>query len=51
MNKILTTLSLALLVALPFNTMATPQQDLVEFQHYYKKRFPDTPFDDYVNGV
>ena len=28
MNKILTTLSLALMVALPFNTMATPQQDL-----------------------
>lgn len=51
MNKILTTLSLALMVALPFNTMATPQQDLAEFQDYYKTRFPDTPFADFVNGV
>jgi sulfur-oxidizing protein SoxA len=51
MNKILTTLSLALMVALPFNTMATPQQDLAEFQDYYKKRFPDTPFADFANGV
>jgi sulfur-oxidizing protein SoxA len=39
------------MVALPFNTMATPQQDLAEFQDYYKKRFPDTPFADFANGV
>lgn len=35
MNTILTTLRLALLVVLPFNTMATPQQDLADFQDYY----------------
>ena len=31
--------------------MATPQQDQEAFQDYYKKRFPGTPFDDFINGV
>jgi sulfur-oxidizing protein SoxA len=51
MKKILTSVSIALLLALPFTTMATPQQDLEEFQDYYKERFPGTPFDDFINGV
>ena len=51
MKKILTSVSIALLLALPLSTMATPQQDLEEFQNYYKDRFPDTPFDDFINGV
>ena len=51
MKKILTSVSIALLLALPFTTMATPQQDLEDFRDYYKKRFPGTPFDDYINGV
>jgi sulfur-oxidizing protein SoxA len=51
MKKILTSVSIALLLALPFTTMATPQQDLDAFQDYYKKRFPGTPFDDFINGV
>ena len=51
MKKILTSVSIALLLALPLSTMATPQQDLKEFQDYYQKRFPATPFDDFINGV
>jgi sulfur-oxidizing protein SoxA len=35
----------------PIVANATPQQDLDEFREYFKKRFPDTPFNDYVNGV
>lgn len=51
MKKTLATFSLAILIALPFNLVASPQADLDEFQSYFKKRFPDTPFDDFINGV
>ena len=30
---------------------ASPKQDLQEIRDYFTKRFPDTPFKDYVNGV
>ena len=51
MKKILAALSLATLLAVSYVASATPQQDLEEFQSFYKDRFPDTPFDDFVNGV
>lgn len=51
MKKIIATLSLATLLALPYVATATPQQDLKEFQSYYMERFPDTPFEDFANGV
>jgi sulfur-oxidizing protein SoxA len=51
MKRLLTSVGVALLLALPLTTMATPQQDLEAFQDYYKKRFPGTPFDDFINGV
>ncbi len=51
MKKVLSTLGLALLLALPVTSMATPEQDLAEFRDYYAKRFPGTPFEDYINGV
>ena len=51
MKKILSTLGVAILLALPLSTMATPEQDLQEFRDYYKQRFPGTPFEDFVNGV
>jgi sulfur-oxidizing protein SoxA len=35
--------------ALPAN--ATPEDDLKKFRTYYEKRFPKTPFNDFVNGV
>ena len=51
MKKILAALSLATLLAVSYVASATPQQDLEEFQGFYKDRFPDTPFEDFVNGV
>ena len=51
MKKTLATLGMALLIALPLSGMATPQQDLAEFRDFFKKRFPNTPFEDFVNGV
>ncbi len=37
--------------AAPQMASATPESDLKEFRSYYAKRFPDTPFNDYINGV
>jgi len=42
---------LGLTWAAPVAVQAGPQQDLQEFRGYFAKRFPDTPFKDYVNGV
>ena len=30
---------------------AAPEDDLRAFQSYYKERFPDTPFEDFANGI
>lgn len=52
MKKALTCLVVAASMALPAATaLAAPQDDLKAFRDYYEKRFPDTPFDDYKNGV
>ncbi|MDH3831302.1 MAG: sulfur oxidation c-type cytochrome SoxA, partial [Gammaproteobacteria bacterium] len=51
MKKLLTALSLATLLSVSYVASATPQQDLKEFQSYYQERFPNTPFEDFVNGV
>lgn len=51
MKRTLATLGLALLIALPLSAGATPQQDLAEFQKFYMDRFPNTPFEDFANGV
>ncbi len=32
-------------------SLASPEEDLEAYQAYFAKRFPDTPFADYVNGV
>ena len=51
MKKLFTSLSLALLIAVPLQSTASPQQDLEAFRDYYAKRFPGTPFNDFINGV
>lgn len=52
MNKLLATATLCvLMVAVPTTSNATPEDDKKAFQEYYKKRFPNVPFDDYINGV
>ena len=33
------------------STMASPESDYDEFVSYFENRFPDTPFEDYKNGV
>jgi len=52
MKKLLiATLVLGLLGGFTLPAQASPEQDLKEFRAYFKKRFPDTPFNDFVNGV
>jgi len=31
--------------------LASPKEDLKSFRAYFKSKFPDTPFDDFINGV
>jgi len=53
MKKILTiaATTLALTLTPLVSVQASPADDLAAFQGYYKKRFADTTFDDYKNGV
>ena len=41
----------AVMIYLPATTIATPEQDLEAFRAYFAKRFADTQFVDFVNGV
>lgn len=52
MRKLLSIVAaLGMVATLPYTADASPEQDLKEFREFYKKRFPNVPFDDYVNGV
>ena len=52
MRKILAAVAAAgIVVAAPQPASATPQEDLKEFRAYFEKRFPNVPFDEFVNGV
>ena len=52
MKKLLTaTLVLGLLGSITLPVQASPEQDLKDFRAYFTKRFPDTPVNDFVNGV
>ena len=52
MKKLLTAfLVFGLFGSITLTAQATPQQDLEKFRSYYKQRFPDTPFKDFINGV
>jgi len=51
MNKIANVLTAAFLVVTPFAAQATPEQDLKEFREHFFKKFPDTPKNDFINGV
>jgi sulfur-oxidizing protein SoxA len=43
--------ALGLACAAPLAVQASPKDDLQEFRAYFAKRFPDTPFNDFINGV
>jgi len=52
MKKLLAAiLALGLFGGLTLTAQATPQEDLAKFRSYFEKRFPDTPFKDFINGV
>ena len=52
MKKLLTaTLVIGLLGTFMGPALATPQEDLEKFRAYFEKRFPKTPFNDFINGV
>ena len=52
MKKLLTVAAtLSLVYLTPVAVQAGPQADLKEFRAYFSERFPDVPFEDYVNGV
>jgi sulfur-oxidizing protein SoxA len=41
----------ALFLLSPLASWATPEQDLKAFRDHFHQRFPDTPPDDFINGV
>jgi sulfur-oxidizing protein SoxA len=51
MRKFIVSLTLAVFIALPMVGNTTPLTDLTKFQDYFEDRFPDTKFEDFVNGV
>ena len=51
MKKLATALSALLIATTPFVAQATPDDDLKAFRSYFTKKFPDTPVDDFINGV
>ncbi len=36
---------------IPNSLAGTPEEDKKAFQNFYKERFPNTPFDDFANGI
>ena len=51
MKKIILALTaLCLMGGLSFTATADPKSDLAKFRAYFKKQFPDVPFDEYANG-
>jgi sulfur-oxidizing protein SoxA len=45
------TAALSILAGATSVTVAGPEEDRKVYQDYYKKRFPDIPFDDFANGL
>ncbi len=51
MKKIAAIITAVVMLASPFVVNASPQQDLKDFRSFFKKKFPDTPMNDFINGV
>ncbi len=39
------------ILCLPFITQASPEEDRLAYQHYFKQRFPEVQFDEFINGI
>jgi L-cysteine S-thiosulfotransferase len=51
MKKLATALSVMLIVTTPLVAQSTPDDDLKAFRSYFTHKFPNTPVDDFANGV
>ncbi len=52
MKKLLSIVAaLGIAASLPYTANAGPEQDLQDFRAYFKKRFPQVPFNEFGNGV
>ncbi len=51
MKKLAVIASALCMLISPILANASPEQDLKDFKKYYTERFPDTPLNDFVNGV
>lgn len=52
MNRMLAVLSILLPVTvLPVTALCSPEEDRILFQDFFKRRFPDIPYEDFGNGV
>lgn len=52
MKKFAVIVSAICMLAAPLlGIAANPEQDLKDFRKYYTERFPDTPLQDFTNGV
>jgi sulfur-oxidizing protein SoxA len=51
MRKLLATVTVGLLIGASSASYASPESDRKAFQDYYKKRFPDVQYDEFINGV
>lgn len=51
MKKLVAAAAALVIGAAPLVGQASPEEDLKAFRAYFKERFPDVPFHDYVNGV
>ena len=51
MKKILIALAAVGLTGVAVPALASPESDLAEFQGYFKKKFPDVPFEEFSNGI
>lgn len=51
MKKLVTALTAALIATTPLLSHSAPDEDLKSFRDYFTKKFPDTPVNDFINGV
>ena len=51
MKKYIMLSALSILGLAPLISLASPENDLKKFQAYYIQKFPDTPFEDFSNGL